>query len=95
MDKHPYKDTYLNRVRKHALVMLKNNESVDNVIGFLYAKAFGDKPRVFKDMLMTFAADLHVVAKSYFQNVTIPSWFNLDNYKSVEDIDSNETTVWY
>ena len=75
--------------------MLKNNESVDDVIGFLYAKAFGNKRREFKYMLITFAADLYVVTKSYFQNGTIPSWFNLNNYDSVENIDSNKTTVLF
>lgn len=93
MATHPYKDTYLNRIRKHALIMLKNNESVDDVIGFLYAKAFDNKQRDFKDMLITFAADIHVATKSYIQNGTIPSWFNLSNYDSVENIDSNKTTV--
>lgn len=95
MGNHPYKDTHVNRVRKRALEMLKNKSSLDDVLGYLYACAFGNKPQGFKDKVATFAADLHAVNRNIINPAPVASWYNLHNYNDVDSVESNKETNWF
>lgn len=92
MANHPYEDTHVNRVRKRALEMLENKSSLDDVLGYLYACAFGLKPRKFKDGVITFAADLYAASRNIINPAPAASWSNLHNYNDVEPVESDKKT---